>query len=318
MLKKVWIFLGLSARENPDKTRLISSSFSDPLSFASLCWWPLLSLFSGSPLYFLLALLFSRYSPLYLCLFLFSSVFLSPYSAYFGALSNFLARFSGLALRLLLLVFFLVARSLSFHPIFTQNPLSTNLNYNNFLPWTRLWLCRYCCFASWSEIAKYWELLYNFNLTSLISHLQNAGCKLFAYAASHLLAHVKPSCNAQLCARGTLHWGSTLEYAHFIVICRYLLAHTNGVSQLRMQSRLLSPSPPPFHYVMAKIVPVVQLAVHAKSSTLYGRSYGRNSNFFRFNGLLLFCIIIGLRWALRAPLVFVFWVLLHNDCQVPR
>ena len=35
------------------------------------------------------------------------------------------------------------------------------------------------------------------------------------------------------------------------------------------------PSPSPFHYVMAKIVPVVQLAAHAKSSTLYGRSYGR-------------------------------------------
>ena len=29
------------------------------------------------------------------------------------------------------------------------------------------------------------------------------------------------------------------------------------------------PSPLPFHYVMAKIVPVVQLAAHAKSSTLY-------------------------------------------------
>ena len=113
MLKKVRIFLGLSARENPDKTRLISSSFSDLLSFASLCWWPLLSLFSGAPLYFLLALLFSRHSPLYLCLFLFSSAFLSPYSAYFGALSNFLARFSGLALLLLLLVFFF-GRSVSF------------------------------------------------------------------------------------------------------------------------------------------------------------------------------------------------------------
>ena len=35
------------------------------------------------------------------------------------------------------------------------------------------------------------------------------------------------------------------------------------------------PSPLPFHYVMAKIVPVVQLAAHAKSSTLYGQSYGR-------------------------------------------
>ena len=34
-------------------------------------------------------------------------------------------------------------------------------------------------------------------------------------------------------------------------------------------------SPSPFHYVTTKIVPVVQLAAHAKSSTLYGRSYGR-------------------------------------------
>ena len=35
------------------------------------------------------------------------------------------------------------------------------------------------------------------------------------------------------------------------------------------------PSPSPLHYVMAQIVPVVQLATHAKSSTLYGQSYGR-------------------------------------------
>ena len=52
-----------------------------------------------------------------------STAFLSPYSAYFGVRSNSLARFSRLALRLLLLVF-LVAQSLSFHPIFTQNPPS--------------------------------------------------------------------------------------------------------------------------------------------------------------------------------------------------
>ena len=32
----------------------------------------------------------------------------------------------------------LAALSLSFQPIFTQNPLSTNLNYNNFLPLTKL------------------------------------------------------------------------------------------------------------------------------------------------------------------------------------
>ena len=35
--------------------------------------------------------------------------------------------------------------------------------------------------------------------------------------------------------------------------------------------------------------------MHVKSSTLYGRSYGRTSNIFRLDGLLLFCIIIGLR-----------------------
>ena len=41
-------------------------------------------------------------------------------------------------------------------------------------------------------------------------------------------------------------------------------------------------------------MPVVQLAVHDKSSTLYGRSYGRtvvrlDIQFFRLDGLLLFC-----------------------------
>ena len=72
-----------------------------------------------SSLYFLLTLLFARYSPLYVSLFLFSFAFPSPHFAYFSFLSNFLTRFSRLAL--------------SFQPIFTQNPFSTNLNYNNFL-----------------------------------------------------------------------------------------------------------------------------------------------------------------------------------------
>ena len=140
LVKKVWIFLGLSVRENPDKTRLTFSSISDPLWFASLYWWPLFSLFSGESLY-VLALLFARYSPFYLCLFLFSFFLLSR-SEYFGVLSNFLARFSRLTLRLLPLVFFVcvcvffITLSLSTQPIFTQNPLSTNLNYDNFLPLT--------------------------------------------------------------------------------------------------------------------------------------------------------------------------------------
>ena len=44
-------------------------------------------------------------------------------------------------------------------------------------------------------------------------------------------------------------------------------------------------------------MPVVQLAAHAKSSTLNGGSYGRSSKFFRLDGLLLFCKIMGLRSA---------------------
>ena len=47
-------------------------------------------------------------------------------------------------------------------------------------------------------------------------------------------------------------------------------------------------------------VPAVQLTTHVKSSTLYGRSYGRTSKFFRLDGLLLFCIITGLRSAISA------------------
>ena len=104
--KSLNFFLGLSVRENPDRTRLTFSSFADPLQFASLCWWPLFSLFSEATLYFLLALLFARNSPFYLCPLLFSFAFLSPYSAYFGVLSNSLAQFSGLALRCFLVAFF--------------------------------------------------------------------------------------------------------------------------------------------------------------------------------------------------------------------
>ena len=54
-------------------------------------------------------------------------------------------------------------------------------------------------------------------------------------------------------------------------------------------------------------VPAVQLTTHVKSSTLYGRSYGRKSKFFRLDGLLLllFCIIMGLRSASSAIISFV-------------
>ena len=47
------------------------------------------------------------------------------------------------------------------------------------------------------------------------------------------------------------------------------------------------PSPSPFHYLMAKIVPLVQLAAHAKSSTLYGRTVVQ-PNFFGLMGYYYF------------------------------
>ena len=50
--------------------------------------------------------------------------------------------------------------------------------------------------------------------------------------------------------------------------------------------------------MLSPIVPVVKLAAHAKSDTLYGRTVVQ-SNFFRLDGLLLFCIIMGLRYELR-------------------
>ena len=44
-------------------------------------------------------------------------------------------------------------------------------------------------------------------------------------------------------------------------------------------------------------MPVVQLAAHARSSTLYVQLYGCKSKFFWLDGLLLFRIIIGLHCA---------------------
>ena len=117
----------------------------------------------------------------------------------------------------------LVALSLSFQPIFTHNPFSTNLNYNKFL-------CRYFCFASWLEIAKYWEFLFNFNLTSLISRskrgLQIICLRGLTSTNSHAMPNHVP---AVRWVRGT----SSLEYAHFIVIYRCLLLHTTEAGGVR-------------------------------------------------------------------------------------
>ena len=66
------------------------------------------------------------------------------------------------------------------------------------------------------------------------------------------------------------------------------MAHTNRVSKLRAQLRLRITSSLAHHYVMAKIVPVMQLAAHAKSSTLYGGSCGLKSKFFGLMGYYYF------------------------------
>ena len=63
-------------------------------------------------------------------------------------------------------------------------------------------------------------------------------------------------------------------------------------------------------------MPVVQLAAHAKSSTLYGRSYsrsvvqsfGRTSQFFLLDGSLLFFIIMGLRSASSAIMFHMMYI----------
>ena len=147
-------------------------------------------------MYFLLALLFAKYSPFYLCLFLFSFAFLAPYSAYFGVLSNFLVRFSRLALRNYFLFFFFWSLSLFLFVLLSLKTLSPQT-------WIITISSRWQSFSSASIVALRVDQKmqntenYCSTLTSPVwFRAQNAGCKLFAYAASHLSAHVKPSRNA--------------------------------------------------------------------------------------------------------------------------
>ena len=50
---------------------------------------------------------------------------------------------------------------------------------------------------------------------------------------------------------------------------------------------------------------VVQLTLHAKSSTLYGWSYSRTSKFFQLDRLLLFCVIIRPHSASSAIIIII-------------
>ena len=78
----------------------------------------------------------------------------------------------------------------------------------------------------------------------------------------------------------------------------------------RLDTRICAcalPSPSPFHYVMAQLFPVVQLAAHAKSSTMYGRSSGRTVVSPSFFGLKVTTVIMynygATLQALQAPLL---------------
>ena len=107
----------------PLRSRILCSSLLFVDNLFSVC-------FSGA-----LCISFSRCSLLDIRLFTYAFYCSLSYSAFFSVLSNFFPRFSQLAFYFLLS---LVALSLSFQPIFTQNPFSTNLNYNKFFWLTKL------------------------------------------------------------------------------------------------------------------------------------------------------------------------------------
>ena len=113
--KKVWIFLGL-------KTSLAPSSFADPLWFASLCWRPLLSLFSEA-----LRISFSLCSSLDIRLFTyaFSCSLLRSSRRILPILASFLTflRVFLDSLYAFYLLLSLIALSLSFQPILLKTLL---------------------------------------------------------------------------------------------------------------------------------------------------------------------------------------------------
>ena len=81
------------------------------------------------------------------------------------------------------------------------------------------------------------------------------------------------------------HDATQSECAHLLLL-RYPSYARNHACEL--------PSPLPFH---SKIVLAMQSAAHAKSNTLYGRSYCVKSSFFRLDAFLLFRIIMELHSA---------------------
>ena len=159
---------------------------------------------------------------------------------------------------------------------------------------TELKFCRYCSLTSWLEIAKYWELLFNYILTSLISRSKRGWQIICSRGFTSTSPHEALVQCLTVCPR---YAALQLDARVCALYRRRLLSHTNGYPSYARNRTYALLSPSPFHYVMAKIVPAVQLAAYGKSSTLYGRSYCRTTKFFRLDGLLLFRIIMRLRCA---------------------
>ena len=106
------------------------------------------------------------------------------------------------SLRLLLLAFF--GRSVSVFPAyFHSNPLSTSWTITISSGWRSFGSAGVLALRV-EEVLQNTESYCSTTISSVWFRAQNAGCKLFAYAASNQLVHVKPSCYAQTCAHGTL------------------------------------------------------------------------------------------------------------------
>ena len=113
---------------------IVKSYISDPLWFASPRRWPLFSLFSGA-----LCISFSRCSLLDIRLFTYAFYYSLSHSSrrILPILASFLTSLR-VSLNLLYAFYFLlslVALSLSFQPIFSQNPFSTNWIITNSSGW---------------------------------------------------------------------------------------------------------------------------------------------------------------------------------------
>ena len=134
--EKRFEFFWALAWEKTQMRQFTSFSFSEPLWFASLFMTPFQFVFWSS-LYLFLSLLFAGYSPFYICLFFFFPSSSPRFLLILASFLTFLRVFLD-SLDAFYLLLSLAALYISFQPIFTQNPLSTNLNYNNFQPLTKL------------------------------------------------------------------------------------------------------------------------------------------------------------------------------------